>query len=154
MTARTPDAVPWNFSWLVEDRVGGMARPDREALTWLRERGVTAVVSLTERPIEALDGIQLRRHPVPDMTSPAVEDLAGLVDWMRQVTERGGRVVAHCEAGLGRTGTLLAAYLVGDGWSSERAIAHVRRLRPGSIETPGQEEAVHRYAARLGRNGQ
>jgi len=145
--------VPWNFSWLVENRVGGMGRPTPEALAWLRDRGVTAVVSLTEQPIEPLEGIRLRRHPIPDMTSPDVDALAGLVDWMREVTEQGGRVVAHCEAGFGRTGTLLAAYLVGEGWSSERAIAQVRRLRPGSIETAGQERVVHEYAERLGRNG-
>ncbi|NWV54479.1 DUS23 phosphatase, partial [Daphoenositta chrysoptera] len=46
----------------------------------------------------------------------------------------------------GRTGTLLACYLcrarrlpAGD------AIREIRRLRPGSVETPEQEQAVIRF---------
>lgn len=49
----------------------------------------------------------------------------------------------HCKHGLGRTGTMLACYLVKTrAISGEEAIKTIRRLRPGSIETREQERAV------------
>jgi len=55
--------------------------------------------------------------------------------------------VVSCYAGIGRTGTVLACYLVHRGEEPAEAIIRVRRLRPGSIETPEQETAVRQYAA-------
>ena len=151
------DAGPdlfYNFSWVVEDAVGGMARPGRDALEWLREKGVTALVSLTLRAPEGFEGIgdlDVLRVPIRDMSSPTLAQLHDLVAYMRSVVEGRGKVVAHCGAGLGRTGTVLAAYLVGDGWTAREAIRQVRALRPGSIETRDQEDVIVRYAELMGR---
>ena len=134
-----------NFSWILDGRVAGMARPRPEDGAWLREQGVTGIVSLTERA-PPLDGFLSVHLPVRDMTSPSLGQLHRAVGFMRGVVTGGGAVVAHCGAGLGRTGTVLAAYLVGEGDSVEAAIARVRRIRPGSIETPGQEIALHHFA--------
>jgi len=57
-------------------------------------------------------------------------------------------VCARCGAGLGRTGTLLAAYFVTQGDSADEAIARVRAGRPGSVETLQQEQAVHEFSRR------
>jgi len=54
-------------------------------------------------------------------------------------------VAVHCGAGLGRTGTVLACYLVSKGATADAALASVRSRRPGSIETPGQEAVVAAY---------
>jgi len=138
--------VVLNFGWIVDGRVGGMARPRAEDAPWLLERGVTALVSLTERPPAPMEGLEVRDLPVPDMESPTLEQLRTAVDYMQDVVARGGTVVAHCGAGMGRTGTILAAFLVGQGLSPDEAIRAVRDRRPGSIETPGQEQVVFRFA--------
>lgn len=51
--------------------------------------------------------------------------------------------------GLGRTGTLLACYLVRrEGLDAGEAIVRVRRIRPGSVETREQAQAVEAFALR------
>ena len=48
--------------------------------------------------------------------------------------------------GRGRTGTMLACYLVKTRHiTAIEAIAQIRKMRPGSLETQEQEETVGRY---------
>ena len=58
-------------------------------------------------------------------------------------------VVVTCYAGIGRTGTVLACYLVHQGEPPKDAVSKIRDLRPGSIQTPQQEEAVYQYTTWL-----
>lgn len=58
-------------------------------------------------------------------------------------------VGVHCALGFGRTGTMLACYLVKERrLAAGDAIAEIRRLRPGSIETYEQEKAVFQFYQR------
>jgi len=43
----------------------------------------------------------------------------------------------------------MAAWLVRQGFDADSAISRIRELRPGSIETDEQEEAVRDFARRL-----
>ena len=57
----------------------------------------------------------------------------------------------HCRFGLGRVGTMLACYLVKTtNCSAAEAISIVRRKRPGSIETRGQEKLVQEFSLSVG----
>jgi atypical dual specificity phosphatase len=134
-----------NFSWLVEGKVAGMARPGPDDAPLLRLLGVTAVLSLTVRPAEGLQGFRVCHVPVVDMEAPSLEDLERSVLFLEEVVASGGRAVVHCAAGIGRTGTVLAAFLVAGGATADEAIAAVREGRPGSIETPEQEWAVRAF---------
>jgi ADP-ribosyl-[dinitrogen reductase] hydrolase len=92
-------------------------------------------------------GIEWHHLPVADVDVPneRFED-----QWtysgvrLRGILAAGGNVVIHCLGGLGRTGTIAARLLVEFGASPESAIRQVREARPGSIETPRQEEYVER----------
>jgi ADP-ribosyl-[dinitrogen reductase] hydrolase len=63
---------------------------------------------------------------------------------LKKVLEDGGRVVLHCRAGLGRTGTIAARLLIEFGMDPRAAIAKVRQARPGAIQTREQDEYVRR----------
>ncbi len=151
-----------NFTWVIPRRLAGMGLPtgayrrleadatDRTLerdLTSLRELGVESVVTLTPDPLheKTLDhcGLGHLHLPVEDMTAPSPEQIRRAV---RYIDEHDGGVAVHCTAGKGRTGTVLAGYLVSRGTSPEAAIEAIRDIRPGSVETFGQESSIFRFA--------
>jgi len=56
----------------------------------------------------------------------------------------GGAVLVHCLGGLGRTGVVACRLLVEAGMPPTMALEHVRKARPGAVETLVQERYVHR----------
>ncbi|MCK9460485.1 MAG: dual specificity protein phosphatase family protein [Proteobacteria bacterium] len=146
------------FSWVIQDKLAGMPRPGRGApvdadAEFLKEKRITLVVTLTEAPLPAQPfasrGIALVHIPMRDFSAPSSERLAEFVGRASAHIAGGGRVAVHCAYGLGRTGTFLAAYLVHEGSTARAAVAQVRDLRPGSIETASQVAAVQAYEASL-----
>jgi atypical dual specificity phosphatase len=143
--------APDNFSWIDKPFLAAMARPgSAEELVWLRQQGIELLVSLTEEPPRRDwindAGLFLVHVPVVDMEAPTQEELDECLTAIARAHERNMGVAVHCGAGLGRTGVILACWFVSKDLSAKNAIARVRRLRPGSIETEAQEEAVAEFA--------
>ena len=97
--------------------------------------------------IEALGPkMSLRRWPFRDAGVPASVDAASeLVAAVLDAATAGRNVVIHCRGGLGRTGLVAACCLVARGRSARDAIADVRAVRPGAVETAEQEAFVARF---------
>ena len=141
-----------NFSWIIAQKLAGfgvVGQIETEDCVALREQGIGAVVSLTESPMPraAAGGLKYLHIPVVDMSPPSLDDIGRFVRFVLPRENTG--VGVHCHAGLGRTGTMLACYLVHTGFEPLDAIAEIRRLRPGSIETEEQAQAVLNYARQL-----
>jgi atypical dual specificity phosphatase len=148
---------PSGFSWVEKPLLAGMARPSGpEDLVWLRQQGIELLISLTEdRPRRDWvndAGLMVMHVPVEDMEPPTQDQLDRCVSAIDKAHEQKMGVAVHCGAGLGRTGVVLACYLVTKGLSAQNAVARVRRLRPGSIETDEQAEAVVEFARRRGQS--
>ena len=148
-----------NFTYILPYQLAGMARPGQidplaGDLQFLVDEEIGALVSLTVAPLDvtvvASAGLWYLHLPVEDFTAPALKQVEAFVEFAESMIAVEDRAVAvHCGAGCGRTGTMLACYLVWDGMTAPAALAHVRDHRPGSVETPGQEAIIYQYAEHL-----
>jgi atypical dual specificity phosphatase len=81
---------------------------------------------------------------------PTYEQIDQFVSETEETINQGKGVVAHCFARIGRTGTMIACYLVAkEKLTADAAIKLTRQKRAGSLVTAKQEAIVFEYAARL-----
>jgi len=143
-----------NFSWLIEGEIAGMAKPASSVydFEFLKGEGFEAIVSLTESPLSEVliekFGFSVKHIPVRDFEAPTLEQIEDFVVFAENARSEGKKLVVHCDAGIGRTGTILACYLVSKGYNAADAIEEVRTKRPGSLETIEQEEVVLKFAGK------
>ncbi len=126
-----PDKL--NMSWVnTHLAVGGRVRPaDIHAL---KLSGVTHVIDTRseyhdDEEALAKENIALLYLPTPDTYPLTVEQLTEGAHWANGHIKEGGRVLIHCEHGVGRSVLLTCATLVQDGMSARDALALVRQKR-------------------------
>jgi hypothetical protein len=112
--------------------------------------GIRAIVSLLNIPSDAAvfesAGFSFICLPVPDGGAPTLEQATEFVRFVDQQRAIGRAIAVHCEAGLGRTGTMLAAYLIAHGETAEKAIHRIREVERVAVETPRQLAFLQDFA--------
>lgn len=148
---------PRNFLWLLPGYLAGTPRPgltrDTELdLQALARVGITQLISL-ESEFAATDPELLARHninghcvPIADMKAPSLEQALECCQHIAKLIADGEGVAVHCKAGLGRTGTLLVAYLIYQGMTQEKALAYGRSIEPRWVQSQPQEEFLKLFA--------
>lgn len=145
-------------TWIVPNELAIARIPvRREDIKLLKSVGFRAIVCLaTEREIAPFWGgilsyesnvisesMEFYFLPVEPGRAPDTRDLIELLNWISSRASKGRPVVVHCFAGVGRAGTVAAAYLIfAKGMMPQAAMDYVRRIRPNAIESWEQEEAL------------
>ena len=131
---------------------GGALDAYDDELRDLHLAGVRAVVSLLNIPSDAAvyesAGFAFICLPVADGSAPTMEQASEFVRFVAGQSAAQRPVAVHCEAGLGRTGTMLAVYLISQGESAEAAIHRIRAVERVAVETPRQIQFLQEFAGR------
>lgn len=93
------------------------AQPLVENLKWLKEQGMTDVISLRNMSKDDFDEgkyvqeLGMTYHSFPSVTKFIKKENAGaILDVIESIKRKGGRVVLHCDRGSDRTGLISYIY--------------------------------------------
>jgi len=133
---------------------GGALNAYDDELPLLYSAGIRSIVSLLNIPTDAAvyesAGFSFLCLPVPDGGAPTLEQASQFVRFVEAQRAMWRPVAVHCEAGLGRTGTMLATYLISQGKTATEAIKAVRDVEKVAIETPRQIQFLVAFATSRG----
>ncbi len=138
---------PNGFMWFKKGCLAGTPRPGllvdiERDLKALRRVGITDLISLTIRPLDIEKcneyDIGVYQFPVPDMNPPSILQALKICQKIDLLMSQGRVLAVHCRAGLGRTGTVLAAQMIYQGGSALEALEAARAIEPRWIQSESQ----------------
>lgn len=146
---------PYQLTWVTEHLAVGCAPMSRAQLDSIRDQGVAAILNLCAEfcdlhELEAEAGFEVRYLPIPDEEAPDLADLEQALAWLDEAVYLEKKVLIHCRHGLGRTGTVLNAYLLRRGLGHRNAGRILRPLRskPANFD---QWWTIRKYGRKSGR---
>ncbi|KAJ7762358.1 pfkB family carbohydrate kinase-domain-containing protein [Mycena maculata] len=176
LESRLPLYIPWTrppfklprwFRWLIPYHLAIMSTPRNEediAALASPHLGIRHVLTLTEEeplPKKWFHGKPITNTflPVENYGPPSIEQMDLIMRLVDDETKL--PLLVHCGGGKGRAGTVAACYLAAYGFhkpvphqaspemTAPDAIASLRLIRPGSLETSRQEAFVSRWCSTI-----
>ena len=145
-----------NFHWVVNNKLAGSGIPTSfREIRWLHNKQrIKSIVTIEEKPLpaewfdnEKIGKIDYYHLGLEDFGAPPLEELDNVINHIRTQINHGKPVMVHCSGGKGRTGTILAGYLLRtqNGLSAEQAISKLRNIKGQAVESKEQESILHKY---------
>ena len=124
----------YRATWVTDQLAVGAAPMSHVQLDSLREAGVGAILNLCGEfcdlhDIECAAGFEVYHMPLADEEAPELAELEKALAWLDEAIYLGKKVLIHCRHGIGRTGTVLNAYLLRRGLGHRLAWFKLRTLR-------------------------
>lgn len=124
----------YTLTWVTDQLAVGHAPMSYEQLDSLQAQGINAILNLCAEfcdlhSLEAEKGFEVYYMPVPDEEAPELKELDLALAWLDEAIYLGKKVLIHCRHGIGRTGTVLNAYLLRRGLGHKLAGKKLKGLK-------------------------
>lgn len=155
------------LSWIqLNPRIGGMPFPENRADIHglYNQQNVGLIVTLTEDPLPSwyftaeMHSINIHL-PIAKNKAPSAVQLEYFLRKAKETHDQGKAVVVHCDRGLGRTGTLLACWMIANehrmsfpDMTAEKVIEELRIRRPNSVSSHEQKKFIQYYLESMQRS--
>jgi len=131
-----------------------------ESILTLKQAGTDTLITLMFDEEIAKNNVQslpsaCAKHGIAWIQLPIVDDAAPNhifeSQWQAQVANildllnNKGTIAVHCKGGTGRTGLVIGLILLAFGWSGDKVIEEVQKIRPKSLRIPVQLEYFNAY---------
>lgn len=145
----------YKLDWVTDQLAVGHAPMSLVHFNNLKSEGVDGILNLCGEfcdlhEVEADQGFEVYYLPLPDEEAPDLGDLEKALEWLDEALYLGKKVLIHCRHGIGRTGTVLNAYLLRRGLGHRLAGKKLKKLRskPANFD---QWWAIRKYGRKAGR---
>ncbi|NDV26834.1 dual specificity protein phosphatase family protein [Desulfovibrio sp. JC010] len=124
----------YKITWVTDQLAVGCAPMSHAQLQSLKEQGIDGIINLCGEfcdlhEIEQNAGFEVYYLPIEDEEAPGLLELENALEWLDESIYLGKKVLIHCRHGIGRTGTVLNAYLLRRGLGHKLAGKKMKELR-------------------------
>ncbi|NDV18295.1 phosphatase [Pseudodesulfovibrio sp. JC047] len=145
----------YQVTWVTDQLGVGHAPMSHPQLEAIHAQGVDAILNLCGEfcdlhDIEKEAGFEVHYLPLDDEEAPSLIELEKTLAWLDEAIYLGKKVLIHCRHGIGRTGTVLNAYLLRRGLGHKLAGRALKRLKSKPANFV-QWRTVRKYGKQSGR---
>ena len=113
-----------------------------EMLDYGNRNSITHVLNCTPHYHKGLKDLTVNQINIDDGFEIPAESVLFGIRMISEAVRSGGRILVHCHAGISRSPSMVAAYLMYNGFSWDEAVDFIRRRRPEIFPHPNIERSV------------